>query len=66
MDAAVDRLVSAFSAAALDDTTRGHVVARLRELIRAWSPDPHDLPVPLESATPDELFTLLDEQLGNA
>ncbi|WP_417790382.1 SDR family NAD(P)-dependent oxidoreductase [Streptomyces coeruleoprunus] len=66
VDAAVDRLVSAFSAAALDDTTRGHVVARLRELIRAWSPDPHDLPVPLESATPDELFTLLDEQLGNA
>ncbi|WP_241518536.1 type I polyketide synthase [Streptomyces sp. CB03238] len=64
--AALDHLSATLSATSLDDTTREDLVARLKELTRAWSGAPRDHAAPLESATPDELFNLLDEQLGNA
>ncbi|WP_244375586.1 type I polyketide synthase [Streptomyces ficellus] len=63
---ALDNLSATLSATTLDDTAREHLVARLKELTRTWSGAPGYHAAPLESATPEELFNLLDEQLGNA
>ncbi|MEU4013480.1 SDR family NAD(P)-dependent oxidoreductase, partial [Streptomyces pseudogriseolus] len=72
----VDRLESALHDAAVDGEDRERVTARLRELLARWQ----DAPVPAASATapaeadeelagvetPDDLFDLIDRELGDA
>ncbi|MFD0072384.1 type I polyketide synthase [Streptomyces sp. NPDC127166] len=64
--AALDHLSTTVSATTLDDATRDQLVARLRELTRAWARTSEPDTGSLESATADEIFSLLDEQFGSA
>ncbi|MGA5128143.1 SDR family NAD(P)-dependent oxidoreductase, partial [Streptomyces pseudogriseolus] len=72
----MDRLESALHDAAVDGEDRERVTARLRELLARWQ----DAPVPAATATapaeadeelagvetPDDLFDLIDRELGDA
>ncbi|WP_158895631.1 type I polyketide synthase [Amycolatopsis anabasis] len=58
---AVDRLESAWDAGELDDDDRSLVRARLRELLAR---DPAPVTDRLDEATDDELFELVDNDLG--
>ncbi|MDQ0940765.1 type I polyketide synthase [Streptomyces sp. V1I1] len=66
VNAAVENLRSVVSARTLDDTTRDQLVTRLKDLVHEWTVTPENLAVQLESASADELFSLLDEQLGSS
>ncbi|WP_035796302.1 type I polyketide synthase [Kitasatospora mediocidica] len=68
----LDRLEAALVAATDDSVTRSRITMRLQALMAKWNdvqdattdsaPDDHDL----ESATDDELFNLLDDELGSS
>ncbi|MGW7687655.1 type I polyketide synthase [Streptomyces asiaticus] len=68
----LDRLEAALSVAADDSVTRSRITMRLQALLAKWNDaqdatgdgdtDDHDL----ESATDDELFDLLDDELGSS
>jgi acyl carrier protein len=63
--AQLDRLESLIEAARADDDTRGKVAARLRTLLWKWedeSPDP--AADELDTATDEEMFDLIDRELG--
>nr|APD71696.1 type I polyketide synthase 2 [Streptomyces sp.] len=64
--AAVENLRSVVSGHPLDDATRDQLVLQVKDLVREWTATPPDLAVQLESAGADELFSLLDEQLGSS
>ncbi len=62
----LDRLESSLAAVPADDDDRSQVTERLRGLLAAWTdsrPDGDDV-ADLDSATADELFDLLDGELG--
>ncbi|WP_425353076.1 type I polyketide synthase [Saccharomonospora piscinae] len=62
----LDRLADAFAAVRTDDDDRARVTERLRGLLSAWTaqaPSAEDTDG-LQEATADELFDLLDEELG--
>ncbi|MBC6449039.1 type I polyketide synthase [Actinokineospora xionganensis] len=61
--AAVDHLRSVIDDRALDDATRDELVTRLRDLLREWAPARVEQAAGVASASPDEIFALLDEQL---
>ncbi|MFJ1994587.1 SDR family NAD(P)-dependent oxidoreductase, partial [Streptomyces asiaticus] len=68
----LDRLEAALAVAADDSVTRSRITMRLQALLAKWNDaqdatgdgdtDDHDL----ESATDDELFDLLDDELGSS
>jgi acyl transferase domain-containing protein/acyl carrier protein len=59
--AAVEHLRSVAAAQPMDDTTRDELVARLKDLVRQWTPTRQQPAV--HHAGADEIFALLDEQL---
>ncbi|MEU2394153.1 type I polyketide synthase [Streptomyces sp. NPDC007369] len=65
----LDRLESLLSAVAPDDADRAGITARLRDLLAKWN-DTHSAPDTaaeerdIQAATADELFDLLDDELG--
>ncbi|MEU7750179.1 type I polyketide synthase [Micromonospora sp. NPDC049171] len=61
--AAVEHLRAVVAAQPPDDSARAGLTARLRELMRELDVRPQEPAVQVESATADELFDLLDEQL---
>ncbi|MFI2208039.1 acyltransferase domain-containing protein, partial [Streptomyces sp. NPDC020192] len=70
----IDLLEDSLWAQSFDDATRGLVARRLDALLRRWSsgaadgtgPEGELDAVALDTASDDELFQILDEQLGNA
>jgi polyketide synthase 12 len=67
--AGLDRIDAALTEAALDDATRAAVTARLQALLWRWSgqrpgQDGDEPADDLTSATDDELFDALDDELG--
>ncbi|MEU5421797.1 SDR family NAD(P)-dependent oxidoreductase [Streptomyces sp. NPDC020667] len=68
-EAEVMRLETLLDAAAMDDDLRARVALRLRALTAKWTtagpaaPEPRDAGPGLESATADELFGILDDEL---
>ncbi|MBB4910654.1 acyl transferase domain-containing protein/acyl carrier protein [Actinophytocola algeriensis] len=63
VDAAVENLRAAVAARTLDDFTRDTLVTQLKDLVREWSAPRREGEVLAETASVDELFDLLDEQL---
>ncbi|WP_016909304.1 beta-ketoacyl reductase, partial [Streptomyces xiaopingdaonensis] len=61
--AEVDRLEDVLGSASLDDEARGAVEARLRELLKRWSPGPADGPS-LTRASAEEVVDFLNDELG--
>jgi acyl transferase domain-containing protein/acyl carrier protein len=59
--AAVEHLRSVATAQPMDDTTRDELVARLKDLVRQWTPARQQPAI--RHAAADEIFALLDEQL---
>ncbi|MFK0258975.1 type I polyketide synthase [Streptomyces sp. NPDC090445] len=66
----LDKLESLLSAVAPDDADRAGITARLRDLLAKWN-DTHSAPDSaaaeerdIQAATADELFDLLDDELG--
>ncbi|MBO4270727.1 type I polyketide synthase, partial [Microbispora triticiradicis] len=64
VNAAVEHLRQVVAAHPLDDTARGHLATRLGGLLREWAAPPVEPAARLESASPDELFALLDQQFN--
>ncbi|WP_165900778.1 type I polyketide synthase [Microbispora triticiradicis] len=64
VNAAVEHLRQVVAAHPLDDTARGHLATRLGGLLREWAAPPAEPAARLESASPDELFALLDQQFN--
>ncbi|MFF7388032.1 SDR family NAD(P)-dependent oxidoreductase [Streptomyces scabiei] len=62
--AAFDRVASALTASASDDTTRERATEHVRDLLRRLSPHTAPGSDPLETATDDEVFALIDAELG--
>ncbi|MET9701338.1 acyl carrier protein, partial [Streptomyces sp. NPDC006529] len=68
--AEIDKLESILSTVALDDVDRTGITARLRDLLAKWNdthsaaPDTAADEQDISAATADELFDLLDDELG--
>ncbi|WP_225994101.1 type I polyketide synthase [Actinomadura rudentiformis] len=65
LDVQIDRLAAALTATTPDSRRHQEIAARLRDLAAAWSfrhEDDHHL----ETASADDLFDILDEELGAA
>ncbi|MGW0786590.1 phosphopantetheine-binding protein, partial [Streptomyces sp. NPDC002913] len=67
----VERLEAALAAASLVDGGRARITARLENLLRRWNAAQHDAATPedepdLSTASDDELFDLLDSELGHS
>ncbi|WP_153533197.1 type I polyketide synthase [Actinomadura macrotermitis] len=64
----LDLLRTELAAVEADETVRSEVTARLRELLHTWSGTeaPDDGAQPIEDATAQEMFDLLDEELGRS
>jgi acyl carrier protein len=65
VDTAVEHLRQVVATHPLGDAARGHLVNRLKGLVREWTGPVVEPAAALASAGPDELFALLDEQLGS-
>ncbi|MEV5576842.1 beta-ketoacyl synthase N-terminal-like domain-containing protein [Spirillospora sp. NPDC052269] len=63
-DAALERLRAAVTGGFLEEAARERLVAQLRDLVRDWDAPSPGPAIRLETASADELFDLLDEQLG--
>ena len=61
--AALTSLETAVAAAAPDDPDRARAAARLRAALSRLS-EPHDAAPEIESATADEVFAFIDNELG--
>jgi malonyl CoA-acyl carrier protein transacylase/short-subunit dehydrogenase/aryl carrier-like protein len=61
----LDRIEAGFAAVGADDPDRAKVAARLRSLLDAWTGPAHPTGG-LDAATAEELFDLLDDELGIA
>jgi acyl carrier protein len=65
--AELERVAAALEAARADDAARVLVADRVRELARRWSGAADDADdAAIETASDDELFSVLDEELGTA
>lgn len=64
VNAAVEHLRQVVAAHPLDDTARGHLASRINGLLREWTAQPAEPAARLDSASPDELFALLDQQFN--
>jgi acyl carrier protein len=66
----LDRLEHALSTLTADDEARQHIAQRLQGLLTRWGaaegPEFEDEDLALEAATADELFSLIDDELGTA
>ncbi|MGP3925161.1 SDR family NAD(P)-dependent oxidoreductase [Streptomyces sp. 8N616] len=71
----IDRLEALLAPAPADEEARGRVAVRLRAIVSRLSPtvdaaadtaDAHDVASTLESATADEIFSFIDNELGPA
>jgi hypothetical protein len=64
--AALDTLAAALPAGDVDPDTRRQVAERLRGLLRRWEDEPAEAGDALDAASDDEMFDLIDRELGLA